>query len=90
GIKLMVPEIQVERAFELLKKFQSEIRAVLKCPRCGSANVEFVTTPRKASNWLGVIVGFFFTSFALSVDKVYHCFDCGQEFDLPKETEAIS
>lgn len=88
GIKLMVPEIQLERAFELLKQFRSEIEATLKCPRCGSANVEFVTTPRKASNWFGVIIGFLFTSFALSGDKVYHCFDCGQEFDLPEEPKS--
>jgi DNA-directed RNA polymerase subunit RPC12/RpoP len=89
GIKLMVPEIQVERAFELLRQFRNEIQAVLKCPRCGSANVEFVTTPRKISNWLGVIVGLFFTSFALSADKVYHCFDCGQEFEPLKEPGVV-
>ena len=81
GIKLMVAESQAERAFQLLREFRSELRAVLKCPRCGSANVEFVTTPRKASNWFGVIFGFLFTNYALSGDKVYHCFDCGFEFE---------
>ena len=81
GIKLMVPESQAERTFELLKQFRIEQHAVLKCPRCGSANVEFVTTPRKPSNWLGVIFGFLSMTFALSGDKVYHCFDCGFEFE---------
>jgi DNA-directed RNA polymerase subunit RPC12/RpoP len=81
GIKLMVPESQAERAFELLKQFRSQQQSVLKCPRCGSANVEFVTTPRKASNWFGVIIGFLFTNYALSADKVYHCFACGFEFE---------
>ena len=81
GIKLMVPESQAERAFELLRQFRSQQQSVSKCPRCGSVNVEFVTTPRKAANWLGVIIGFLFTNYALSADKVYHCFDCGLEFE---------
>lgn len=84
GIKLMVPEPQAGRAFELLKQFRNEKESILKCPRCGSSDVEFVTTPRKASNWFGVIVGFLFTNYALPGDKTYHCFHCGLEFpELP-------
>ncbi len=86
GIKLMVPDSQAERAFELLKQFRSEQKSILKCSRCGSSNVELVTTPRKASNWIGALIGFLFMSVALSGDKVYHCFDCGFEFEeLPEE-----
>ena len=87
GIKLMVPDSQAERAFALLKQYRSEIEAVLKCPRCGSANVEYVTTPRKASNWFGFIIGLFVTSYALSSEKVYHCFECGFEFEEVKSDE---
>jgi predicted RNA-binding Zn-ribbon protein involved in translation (DUF1610 family) len=85
GIKLMVAEPQAERAFELLREFRKQQQSVLSCPRCGSANIEFVTTPRKASNWIGVIIGFLFTNYALSADKVYHCFDCGFEFEKYEE-----
>lgn len=81
GIKLMVPESQAERAFDLLKQFRIDQQATIKCPRCGSSNVELVTTPRKASNWLGVIIGLLVTNYALSNEKVYHCFDCGFECD---------
>jgi DNA-directed RNA polymerase subunit RPC12/RpoP len=81
GIKLMVSESQADRTFELLKQFRQEQQLILKCPRCGSANVEFVTTPKKASNWIGAIFGFLTMTFALSGDKVYHCFDCGFEFE---------
>jgi len=90
GIKLMVPDAQAERAFELLKKFRSEIKAEIKCPRCGSDNVEYVTTPRKTSNWLGAIIGFFITSYALSTDYVYHCFNCGFEFEDLNQKESSS
>jgi predicted RNA-binding Zn-ribbon protein involved in translation (DUF1610 family) len=85
GIKLMVAEPQAERAFELLREFRKQQQSVLSCPRCGSANIEFVTTPRKASNWIGVIIGLLFTNYALSADKVYHCFDCGFEFEKHEE-----
>jgi len=81
GIKLMVPDSQAERTFELLKQFRNEQKSILKCPRCGSSNVELVTTPRKASNWIGAIIGFLFINLALSGDKVYHCFDCGLEVE---------
>jgi predicted RNA-binding Zn-ribbon protein involved in translation (DUF1610 family) len=79
GIKLMVAESQAQRAFELLRQFKTEQHAALKCPRCGSANIELVSTPRKASNWIGAIFGFLFGNYAMAVDKVYHCFDCGYE-----------
>ena len=88
GIKLMVPETQAERAFELLRQFRSDKESVLKCPRCGSSNIEFVTTPRKASNWLGVLFGFLSMTFALSGEKVHHCFNCGFEFEeVAEKTE---
>jgi DNA-directed RNA polymerase subunit RPC12/RpoP len=86
GIKLMVPESQAERTFELLRQFRSQKELILKCPRCGSPNVQFVTTPRKTSNWIGVIFGFLSMTLALSGDKVYHCFNCGFEFEeVPDE-----
>src|SRR5688500_20378232 len=52
GIKLMVPESQAPRALELLQQFRRERQQQNACPACGSANIELVSTPRKASNWL--------------------------------------
>jgi predicted RNA-binding Zn-ribbon protein involved in translation (DUF1610 family) len=80
GIKLMIAESQVDRAVELLGQFKNEKESILKCPRCHSSNVELVSTPRKASNWLGVLVGLL-SEFAISGEKVYRCFNCGFEFD---------
>src|SRR6266496_1716761 len=73
GIKLMVADTQAESAFELLKEYRSDLQSKTKCPRCGSINVEYVTTPRKLSNWLGAIFGFLLSRYAFSLDKVYHC-----------------
>jgi predicted RNA-binding Zn-ribbon protein involved in translation (DUF1610 family) len=80
GIKLMVAENEAQKAVELLKQLQREHKATVACPKCGSHNIEVVSTPRKASNWAAALVGFLFTSFALSVETVNHCFDCGNEF----------
>ena len=81
GIKLMVPAIQAERAVSILRKLENEHKALHPCPNCGSLNIELVSSPRKTSNWASVIIGFFITSYAMPVEKLMHCFDCGHEFD---------
>lgn len=85
GIKLMVAEQDLERTKELLQLIDHERRNHFLCPKCSSNNVELVSTPRKASNWIGAVFGFMFGDYAVAVDKVYHCFECGNEFDLPTE-----
>jgi hypothetical protein len=79
GIKLMVAEEQQKEAFSLLQEFDTALRNSRACKNCGSNNIEYVSTPRKASNWFSALVSFFFGDFAIAPDKVYHCFDCGHE-----------
>lgn len=79
GIKLMVSAAQAERAAGILRILDNENKLQNRCPNCGSLNVELVSTPRKASNWLSVLWGLF-TSYGMPVDKVYHCFNCGHEY----------
>lgn len=81
GIKLMVAQAQAERAIELLTAIEARSRSAISCPACRSVNLELVSTPRKAINWLSALSTFFLGNFAISVEKVYHCFDCGHEFD---------
>jgi predicted RNA-binding Zn-ribbon protein involved in translation (DUF1610 family) len=85
GIKIMVVKEQARRAAELLTRLHSESKAAHPCPQCGSQNVELVSTPRKVSNWLSVLIGVFITSYAPPVESVYHCFDCGNEWPGPDE-----
>lgn len=79
GIKLMVAEDNAKKAWELLNQLQREYKARFSCAKCGSSNIELVSTPRKPINWLSAISTFLFGDYALAVDKVYHCFDCGHE-----------
>lgn len=81
GIKLMVEKENSERAFEILQNLRREQKASLTCPQCGSHNIEFVSTPRKAANWLSALWGFLTFTVVMPVDKVYHCFDCGHEYN---------
>jgi predicted RNA-binding Zn-ribbon protein involved in translation (DUF1610 family) len=85
GIRLMVTEADQEKAAALLAQVDTERRLKIPCPKCGSTNVEFVSTPRKASNWLSAISSAFLGDYAIAPDKVYHCFDCGNEFNAPGE-----
>ncbi len=80
GIKLMVEETEAQKAVDILMQLQQEHKAKITCPTCGSHNIEVVSTPRKASNWASAVIGFLFTSFAMPVETVNHCFDCGNEF----------
>jgi transcription elongation factor Elf1 len=80
GIKLMAAANQVERALSILRTVENEQKKRNPCPQCNSYNIELVSTPRKASNWLSVILGLFITSYAIPIDKVFHCFNCGHEF----------
>jgi predicted RNA-binding Zn-ribbon protein involved in translation (DUF1610 family) len=83
GIKLMVHEAQYERAADLLRTMLNKEKHHRPCPECGSLNVEFIITNRKAANWLSAFTTFFLGDFAMAPHKAFHCFDCGKEFQDP-------
>ena len=80
GIKLMVKKEDFARASEIFRETENNRKEAIECPKCKSHNVELVSTPRKAGNWISVIFGLSFMGFAPPVEQVYHCFDCGHEF----------
>ncbi|MBC7874559.1 MAG: DUF2007 domain-containing protein [Ferruginibacter sp.] len=80
GIKIMVPKAEAPRAWEILSLLRKEQKKAVICPQCGSDNTELVSTPRKAINWLSAVSTFILGDYALTIDKVNHCFDCKHEF----------
>ena len=91
GIKLMILEEQAQRALELLENFEKEYKQAVKCPKCGSNNVHFVTEASNPANWLSAIATWLFGNYAVAVKKIYRCFNCGFEFEtLPDETQDFS
>lgn len=89
GIKLMVHKAQAERAAELLRIMSNKEHLSAPCPRCHSLNVEYIVSNRKAANWLSAVTTFILGDFAMAPYKVYHCFDCGTEFDK-NQTPGVS
>lgn len=87
GIKLMVYEDQLERAIELIHAFEQSYRQAAACPRCGSLQVQYIMSqPKNPSNWFSALLSWLFDSEALPDKKVYHCYDCGYEFEeLPDQ-----
>ncbi|MBL7747130.1 MAG: DUF2007 domain-containing protein [Chitinophagaceae bacterium] len=80
GIKAMVAKADAQKAWDILTELKKEQKKAVVCPKCGSHNIELVSTPRKAVNWLSAISTFFLGDYALAIDKVNHCFDCRHEF----------
>lgn len=81
GIKLLVKKGDAIRAHQIFEEIESNRKQAVECPKCKSHNIEFVTTPRKASNWITALFGFLFIDYAMPAGKVNHCFDCGHEFE---------
>ncbi len=82
GIKLMVSRENAQKAWEILDALRKEQKEKVSCPKCGSHNIELVSTPRKAMTWISSITTFFLGDYAIAIDKVNHCFDCGNEFPV--------
>jgi DNA-directed RNA polymerase subunit RPC12/RpoP len=85
GIKLMVHEGQVPRALDLLNSFEDDYKHANPCPKCGSVNVLYITQNDNPVNVLAAITSWLFGNYAVSVKQVYHCYNCGHEFEeLPE------
>ena len=86
GIKLFVNKNDLSRARQIFWEVENNRKKTIECPKCKGRNIELVSTPRKAANWFSAILTFFLGDYALTVDKVNHCFDCGNEFANSNET----
>ena len=86
GIKLFVNKNDLSRARQVFWEVENNRKKTIECPKCKGHNIELVSTPRKAANWFSAILTFFLGDYALAVDKVNHCFDCGNEFANSNET----
>lgn len=82
GIKLMVAEVQLERALEILRSTKEEFKQQNACPNCGSTNIEYVRPARKSSTLLGTIaIALLSAGAPVATGSIYRCFDCSHEFE---------
>ena len=80
GIKLMVYNDQLERAIVLISNLEKQYLEAGACPQCGSLQVQYITKQDPA-NWLTGLISWFFSSYAITIKQVYHCYECDHEFD---------
>ncbi len=80
GIKLVVHERDAQQAIRFINEMAGLKKVVYTCTNCRSVNVELVSTPRKAIHWLTAMTSFLMGNYAITVEKVFHCFNCGNEF----------
>lgn len=80
GIKLMVYNAHLEKALELIRIFEAQYLEAGACPRCGSLTVHYIAKQDPA-NWITGLFSWFFASYAVVIQHVYHCYECGHEFD---------
>lgn len=78
GIKLVINKEDSQEVFELLQQFDEEYRRNAVCPKCGSHNIELVPEHTPA-NMITAILSWIFSSYAVSVENVYKCGNCGYE-----------
>jgi DNA-directed RNA polymerase subunit RPC12/RpoP len=78
GIKLVINKQDSQEVFELLRHFDEEYRSRAVCPRCGSHNIDLVPK-QTASNMITAVLSWLFSSYAVSVENVYKCSQCGYE-----------
>ena len=86
----MVASDDYQRALKLREELKQEIKKTYRCPHCGGANIEYVTHAKKVSNWISSVVTWLLGSYAIAVEKTWHCFDCKNDFLLPGKMETAS
>jgi DNA-directed RNA polymerase subunit M/transcription elongation factor TFIIS len=86
GIKLVVRDEDAKAVMQLLQQYEEELRQKLHCPMCGGRHFNYVTK-QSAVNYLTAIATFMFSRYAVALDYVYQCADCGYE---AKELSSIS
>jgi predicted RNA-binding Zn-ribbon protein involved in translation (DUF1610 family) len=85
GIKLMVAEEDINEATEILNALKEIKRKSFACPKCGSHNIEYITSNRKAANLVTSLLTWMLGNYAIGLEQIWHCFDCNEEFKEPVE-----
>jgi len=78
GIKLVVKKEDEQEALKFINEFGEEYMKSVKCPKCGKAAFSYIQKPG-TKNILTAIFTWFFLSYAVAPEHVYHCSNCGYE-----------
>ncbi len=88
GIKLLIRKDDEQKVRQLLRQMNAEAENNLLCPQCGSQ--KFILVPkRNTENMLTAIFTWLFSAYAVSVENVYQCIDCGYESEILPDNPAL-
>lgn len=87
GIKLSVRKADLELANIMLKQFDDEYLKSVLCPKCLAH--DFLLVPKKeAGNFLTAILTWLFSNYAVALENVYQCQQCGYESNTLPENKS--
>jgi len=88
GIKLNLFEKDIPRANEILKEdnliTEEYTEGEIRCPKCNSFNVAFGQSSKKPYGFFMIIFSLLMFTYPFAGRNRYHCFDCGNEFEVKK------
>ncbi|HXB43824.1 MAG TPA: DUF2007 domain-containing protein [Puia sp.] len=86
GMKLMVDELQIDGAEQILKSADTEFLQTVACPNCGFHTLEQVVQIKTPTGFLGKIKSILINGQVQGIKKYYKCTACGFTFDeLPSD-----
>ncbi len=88
GIKLVVPVEEAAMATKILQHFEEEYLQSLECPKCFTNNILLVPK-QNAGNFFTAILTWVFSSYAVAVENVYQCQQCGYESKTMPENVSV-
>lgn len=87
GVKLKIFERDYDRCAALIAQDDSITSEGISsdddttCPHCNSSNVGFGNATKKRFGIVTILVSFLLMIYPFKNRKVWHCYDCGEEFE---------
>ena len=85
GIKLMVHEAHVARAWDLMDHAEAEYLKTIPCPVCKAHALTRVSIKKEHKSKLGALACLLLKGQSVELTKMYQCTACGYDFkELPE------
>jgi Putative prokaryotic signal transducing protein len=85
GMKLMVHETHVDRAWDLMDRAEEEYLKTIPCPVCKKHALTTVRITKAHKCKLGAIASMLLNGQSVEIQKLYKCTSCGYDFkELPE------
>nr|WP_322625054.1 DUF2007 domain-containing protein [uncultured Flavobacterium sp.] len=86
GVQLFVRTEDVDKAKEVIQTVPryavDNVGNAIHCPKCGSVEVEVMSTVRDRGGFMAFLVGLLLSALPFFIKYKYHCNHCGHEFEI--------